>query len=364
MDSVKKIWLSLVLPFVIWIASLGLAHWISVQWSRIFFPLFLIYIIFMLKFWFGKEDNLGKMYDDYKKLGLMTILLIALRMQWGLILNAPIGSSLDYFTSLGWLRGTPPLLGVILDAGLILLILYYFTYKKGELLEKVTLWTALGSIGISFIILFLKKYFYAPSSVIRTKLLEIYPMITTFLRGSSHLGIIVILGIAILILGMVLPKKCGEKVVGIGMLILVVCFGIFCYGKVKNFSIKDFVGTDSVTSQQAFYGESNDNIYTHEFYPSLTSLKSELPKKFQIKKVDTSKLSVRHTPTTQRIRQDLPDSAIIFSRTLDFNNPSSWFSLEEVRQKGFCKPIPLYVYVNSKLTKNMNGKVTIIYELI
>ena len=368
----KKFWITISAFATTVLVAFMISRMVLVPFGSIFSIFFVFFIIFVGQIWLRKkeEDTEKKVVEEMKITFLTTVVFIALRLVYARLLNLPPLLSWQYFLYSHGRFAAPTaaimkrmLLTYTLDVGLILLVLYYFTFQKGEILKKLTWITGLGLTISVAIIATLQRVAPSSTKIIWSQLARTDSIFSVFLESRSYFGIIVVLGIAILVLGIAIPGKIGERVSGIGLLILVLCFVIFCYGRLQNFSLRRFF---SSSRGQIQYSREiiNGKYVSHTFSPGKTSLKSELPREFQIKRVDISKLRIyRSTPRSQRIRQDLPDSAVIFSRRLDYSNPSSWFSFEETRQMGYCNPTPLYVSLNAP-KENVGGEITVVYVLL
>jgi len=282
--------------------------------------------------------------------------------------------------SRGWIKGSSPL-GFILDTGLLLLILFYFTFKKGDYLEKVTLWTGLGSVGFSFVILLLQKYFSAPTKIAGAHLQQVSPKLGIFLGSLTFWGFMAILAIGVFILGASLPAKKGGSILAPLGFSVIVCFLIFCFvvkvsgGKPLEYFVKPEViaglkkpgSEDPPKNPPPFSRVRKGNIVIHSFNPGKKIMKSTFTDEFIVLAVDSSESKIfLSAPKNQLIRKDLNPTDVIFSRTKDFSNPSDWLSVKEIKTKN-CNPGTVYVTVNCinssiARSRGIGGTINVTYQ--
>jgi len=372
-EDTKKFIATIALFFATLPLTWCISEIIHAPFKRLFPVFFLGYLIFMVQFWFCKDMDFEKILGKVRITFLTTVTFLLLRLVCEKLWNLPPLLSWNYFLYERSLLATTPtatvlkkmLLTYTFDIGLVILVLYYFTYKTGEILKKLTWYTGLTLVIAVAVIATLQRVFPASTATMWNQISQTDFLLNAFLRSRGYLGAISVLGFAFIILGIALPKKWGESLIGIGALVLIVCFGIFCCNTVPKLL------TNKISSSKSKIQLSREIIngkeVTHTFYPGLDSLKSTLLQDFEIRKIDISGVVTQYIPRSERIRTDLPYDTILFSREFDLYTPSKWFSLEEAQQKGYCKGgKDLFVSINylRKGSNRVKGKAIIKYKLI
>ncbi|TRZ77455.1 hypothetical protein D4R87_02725 [bacterium] len=368
----KKIIITIALLLVMFPAAWSISVLLHASSREILSMLFLVYLFFIAQLWFYKDMDVAKTVNKARIAFLTTVTFILLRLIAARLFDLPPLMSVQYYLYLHRKLAVSStailqkmLMTYAFDIGLALLVLYYFTYKTGEILKKLTWYTGLTLVIAVAVIATLQRVFPASTATMWNQISQTDFLLNAFLRSRGYLGAISVLGFAFIILGIALPKKWGESLIEIGALVLIVCFGIFCCNTVPKLL------TNKISSSKSKIQLSREIIngkeVTHTFYPGLDSLKSTLLQDFEIRKIDISGVVAQYIPRSERIRTDLPYDTILFSREFDLYTPSKWFSLEEAQQKGYCKGgKDLFVSINylRKGSNRVKGKAIIKYKLI
>jgi len=384
----KKVIITIVLLLVMFPTAWSISVLLHASSREILSMLFLVYLFFIAQLWFCKDMDVAKTVNKARIAFLTTATFILLRLIAARLFDLPPLMSVQYYLYLHRKLAVSStailqkmLMTYTFDIGLALLVLYYFTYKVGDLLKKLTWFTGLGLVIIVAVIATLQRILPTPTAIIGNNLHQVDPRLGNFFGSLTFWGVMAILAIGVFILGASLPAKKGGSILAPIGFFAIAGFLVFCFvvkvsgGKPLGYFVKPEVlanlGDNSTSAPPKnpppFSRVRKGNIVIHSFNPGKKIMKSKFTDEFIVLAVDSSESKIfPSVPKNQLIREDLNPTDVIFSRTKNFSKPSDWLSTEEVKTKN-CNPGTVYVTVNCinssiARSRGIGGTINVTYQ--